>query len=107
MRAVLRPYLKLKQRWFIDEEERPDGFPHAEVAWKGDETTLTSHVLAAIDSASANDPRLKNILESSVIAAYELLDGYHGGQSWDGLSFGRSAIEPTWSRTSIEVRSTL
>lgn len=94
VRAVLRPYLKLKQRWFLDEEKRPTMFPDAEVTWNADEATLTLHVQKAVEAAPANDLHLRGILESSVNAAYELIDGYHGNRGWDGLSFGRSAIEP-------------
>lgn len=92
--AVLRPYLKLKARWFVEDEERPTAIPDAEVTWNGNEVLLTAHVLKAVDAAPAGDRRLGSLLEGSVNMAYDLLDAYHGERDWDSLSFGRSAIEP-------------
>lgn len=94
LRAVLRPYLKLKQRWYLDEEERPTAIPDAEVTWNSDEVTLTGHGQLAVDAAPPGDLRLRSLLESSLNAAYDLLDAYQGARAWDPLSFGRSAIEP-------------
>ena len=94
LRAALRPFLVLKRRWFADDLEALATIPDAEVRWNTERDSLTAHVLTSADAAPAGDPALGTMLEDSLSAAYDLLDAYHGKRRWDGLSSGRSAIEP-------------
>lgn len=93
LRAALKSYLVLKRRWFLDASDDLTTIPDAEVHWNTDEDSLTGHVLKAIDGTAPGDCALGTVLEDSLSAAYDLLDGYHGERAWDPLSFSRSAIE--------------
>ncbi|WP_364400454.1 SIR2 family protein [Pseudarthrobacter sp. LMD1-1-1.1] len=94
LRAALRPYLVLKQRWYLDDADDLTAAPDAEVRWRTEEDALTGHVLKVIEVRAPGDSILGNVLEESLSAAYDLLDSYHGQRPWDPLSVGRSAIEP-------------
>lgn len=94
LRAVLRPFLVLKQRWFLSEAEGSFAAPDAEVRWNADVESLTSHVARAVEAAEAGDQLLQSLLEDTLSAAYDLLAAYHGELTWDPLSLRRSAIEP-------------
>jgi len=94
LRAALRPYLKLKRRWFLGDVDATTALPNAEVEWAAEEYELTPHLLQAIADAPAGDSRLRRVLEESLVAAYDLLLAYHGDLTWDPLSRDRSAIEP-------------
>lgn len=94
LRAALRPYLKLKRRWFSDDADATTALPNAEVEWAANEYELTPHLLQAVGDAPAGDGHVGGVLEESLVAAYDLLLAYHGDQTWDPLSQGRSAIEP-------------
>jgi len=94
LRAILRAYLVLKRRWFLDDSENLTTVPDAEVHWNTDADSLTGHVLKVVEVTAPGDLTLGSVLEDSLSAAYDLLDAYHGQREWDPLSFGRSAIEP-------------
>lgn len=94
LRSALRPYLRLKPRWFGDEAESPTAVPNAEVAWAAEEYALTQHLLLAVQQAPAGDRALGGVLEDALQAAYELLASFHGADGWDALTYDRSAIEP-------------
>lgn len=94
LRSALRPYLKLKPRWFLGDADPATALPNAEIEWTVEENALTPHLLQAITDAPAGDSRLGGVLEESLMAAYDLLLAYHGDRNWDSLSSGRSAIEP-------------
>ncbi|MET3706149.1 hypothetical protein ABIB17_000765 [Arthrobacter sp. UYEF6] len=94
LRAILRAYLVLKRRWFLDDAENLTAVPDAEVRWNTDADSLTGHVLKVVEVTAPGDLPLGSVLEDSLRAAYDLLDAYHGQREWDPLSFSRSAIEP-------------
>ncbi|WP_129789671.1 SIR2 family protein [Promicromonospora panici] len=94
LRSVLRPFLVLKRRWFVNEPEVTTAIPDADVTWNAEEHALTQHVLLAVQTAAPGDRRLGGALEEALAGAYDLLDTYHGVRAWDPLAFGRSAIEP-------------
>lgn len=94
LRAATRPFLVLKRRWFLDGAESQAMIPDAKTNWNAGEQSLTNHVLRAVEEAPSGDLKLGAVLEESLNAAYDLLDAFHGARRWDGLSFGRSAIEP-------------
>jgi hypothetical protein len=93
LRAILRPFLVLKRRWSLGDAEELTVIPDAEVRWNSQAETLTGHVVKAVETATPGDLVLGTLLEDSLSAAYDLLDAYHGERRWDGLSYGRSAIE--------------
>jgi hypothetical protein len=94
LRAALRPFLVLKQRWFLSEADEPTALPDAEVHWNTEMDSLTGHVLKVVEAAEPGEAALGTLLEDSLSAAFDLLDAYHGEREWDSLSVGRSAIEP-------------
>ncbi|MEV0949038.1 SIR2 family protein [Promicromonospora sp. NPDC050249] len=94
LRTALRPFLKLKRRWTVDESEAATTPPDAEAAWAITEYALTQHVRLAVNKADPGDVRLGGSLEEALASAYDLHDAYHGRRVWDPLTFGRSAIEP-------------
>jgi len=94
LRAALRPFLVLKQRWFLSETEEPTALPDAEVRWNTETDSLTGHLLKVVEAAEPGEAALGTLLEDSLSAAYDLLDAYHGDREWDSLSFARTAIEP-------------
>lgn len=94
LRSALRPSLALKRRWFLSEAESATAPPDAEARWNASAESLTSHVSRLIEMSEPGDPALGSLLEDALGAAYDLLDAYFGPREWDGLSFGRSAIEP-------------
>ncbi|WP_372449708.1 SIR2 family protein [Microbacterium flavum] len=95
LRAALKPQLILKRRWYRDDADDLTAVPHAEVYWKIDEHHLTVHLNKLIDSTLAGDPVVMSMLVDALLAAYDLDEAFHSGRAdWDGLSFGRSAIEP-------------
>jgi hypothetical protein len=95
LRAALKPQLILKRRWYRDDADDPTAVPHAEIAWMIDEHHLAVHLDKLIDSTRAGDPGVMSMLVDALLAAYDLDEAFHSGRAdWDGLSFGRSAIEP-------------
>lgn len=94
LRAALRPYLVLKQRWSADEAAQLLLVPDAEVNWNSNGRTLAQHITRAIELAEPNSQVLGAVLEDTLSAAYDLLDAYHQDAVWDALSSRRSAIEP-------------
>lgn len=93
LRTALRPFLKLERRWFGGESEERTIRPDAKVTWNADDYTLTHKVLLAVQASNPGDRSLGVVLEDSIIAAYDLLDAYHGERGWDPLTHQRSAIE--------------
>lgn len=95
LRSALRPFLELKRGWGVEQvdEEREDR-PDAMVTWNSNEHKLTKHILHIVQESDARDRSLHSALEGAMIAAYDLLDAYHGKSSWDSISRHRSAIEP-------------
>ncbi|SDL90466.1 SIR2 family protein [Microbacterium azadirachtae] len=94
LRLALRPFLSLRRPWSVDGSEDSISVPGADVGWNGDEYSLTSHLVAAVQTAPPGDHSLGLALEEALTTAYDLLEAYHGEPAWDRLSFGRSAIEP-------------
>jgi tetratricopeptide (TPR) repeat protein len=94
LRAALRPFLKLERRWFVDESATRTIQPDAKVTWNSEEYALTQHVLLLVQESDPGNRSLGGVLEDAIVAAYDLLDAYHGEQGWDPLSHHRSAIEP-------------
>lgn len=94
LRTALRPLLKLERRWFVDESEERTTYPDAKVTWNSEDYALRQHVQLAVQAAAAGDLALGGALEDALVAAYELLDAYHGERGWDALSHSRSAVEP-------------
>lgn len=94
LRTALRPFLKLERRWPIGESEERTVHPDAKVTWNSEEYALTRHVLRVVQEFDAGDRSLGAVLEDAIIAAYDLLDAYHGERGWDPLAHHRSAIEP-------------
>jgi len=92
LRSALRPLLQLKPRWFVDPAEELLAVPDAEVTWQSDELTFTHHLLLGVGSRG-DTVSLGAALEDALLAAYDLLDDYHGPRDWDPLAYGRSAIE--------------
>lgn len=93
LRSVLRPYLKLRRRWFDDEASSLTSLPNAEVEWAATDYALTHHLLLSVQQAPAGDRTLGGVLEEALVSAYDLLSSFHGERGWDALSHGRSAIE--------------
>lgn len=94
LRTALRPFLKLKRRWFVDESAERTIHPDVKVTWNSEEYTLTQHVLLVVQASDPGDRSLGGVLEEAIIAAHDLLDAYHGERGWDPLAHHRSAIEP-------------
>ncbi|MDY0828716.1 SIR2 family protein [Microbacterium sp. BG28] len=94
LRAALRPFLKLERRWFLDDSAKRTIRPDAKVTWNQEEYALTQHVLLVVQESDAGDRSLGGALEDAIVAAYDLLDVYHGERGWDPLAHHRSAIEP-------------
>lgn len=94
LRTVVRPFLKLERRWLVDEAAERAIHPDAKIAWSSDEDTLTQHVPLAVQESDPGDRSLGRVLEDAIVAAYDLLDAYHGEREWDPLAYHRSAIEP-------------
>ncbi len=94
LRTALRPFLTLQHRWFVDESAAHTTSPDAKVTWNSDDYALTHHVLLVVQESGAGDRSLAGVLEDSIVAAYDLLDAYHGKRDWDPLAYHRSAIEP-------------
>lgn len=96
LRPLLRPYLKLSG--FSTSGFAKPGIhtepPHAEVAWTCYVEVFNEHVLSAVNNAPPGDPSLGNMLEASLLTAYEILSAYHGKSTWDPLGFRRSSIDP-------------
>jgi len=92
LRTVLRPFLSLKRRWFLDDTESERIIPDAEVTWNADEYILTQHLTLAVESAPPGELALGAALQESLIAAYDLLDAYDGGRDRDSLVNHRSSI---------------
>jgi hypothetical protein len=94
LRTALRPFLKLERRWFVDESTERTVHPDAKVTWNSKDYALTQHVLLVVQASNPGDRSLGGVLEDAVVAAYDLLDAYHGERGWDPLAHHRSAIEP-------------
>ena len=94
LRTALRPFLKLERRWFVDDSAERTIHPDAKVTWNSEDYALTQHVLRVVQESDAGDRSLGVALEDAIIAAYDLLDAYHGERGWDPLVHHRSAIEP-------------
>jgi hypothetical protein len=94
LRTALRPQLLLERRWFVDDPEDRTIPPDAKVTWSSEEYALTQQILLSVQAAPAGDRSLGGALEDALIAAYDLLDAYHGKRHWDPLTHDRSAIEP-------------
>ncbi|MGY5318219.1 SIR2 family protein [Neomicrococcus lactis] len=94
LRTALRPFLKLERRWFIDDSAERTIHPDAKVTWNSEEYALTQHVLLVVQASAPGDRSLGGVLEDAIMAAYDLLDDYHGERGWDSLAHHRSAIEP-------------
>jgi hypothetical protein len=92
IRAALRPFLVLKRRWILNDDDGSTP-PDAQATWQTGEDTLTGHALKVVNEAEAGDRWLGSLLEDSLSNAYDLLDGYHDERTFDALSSGRSAIE--------------
>lgn len=96
LRPLLRPYLKFSS-FSTSSLAKPDirtEPPHVEVAWTCYVKVLTEHVLSAVNNAPSGDPSLGNMLEASLLTAYEILSAYRGKSTWDPLGFRRSSIDP-------------
>lgn len=94
LRITLRPFLKLERRWFIDESVERMNQPDAKVTWNAEDYALTQCIRLVVQSSDPGHRSLGGVLEDSIIAAYDLLDAYHGERGWDPLAHHRSAIEP-------------
>lgn len=94
LRAGLRPFIALKQRWFLSEVDSRTAAPDADLRWHVDEDTLTSQLHRLVESAAPGDAGVGALLEDALGGAYDLLDAYRGTRDRDGLSHRRSAIEP-------------
>lgn len=94
LRTALRPFLKLERLWFIDESTERTIHPDAKVTWNSRDYALTKHILLVVHQSDPGDRSLGGVLEDAVVAAYDLLDAYHGERGWDALGHHRSAIEP-------------
>jgi len=94
LRAALRPFLKLERQWFVEDSAERTVRPDAKVTWNSEEYALTQHVLLIVQKSGAGDRSLGGALEDAIVAAYDLLDAYHGKRRWDPLTHHRSAIEP-------------
>lgn len=94
LRTALRPFLKLERRWFVDESAERTIHPDVKVTWNSEEYALTQHVLLVVQASDPGDRSLGGVLEEAIIAAYDLLDAYHGERGWDPLAHHRTAIEP-------------
>ncbi len=94
LRTALRPFLKLERRWFVDESVERTIHPDAKINWNSEDYALTQHVLLVVQASDPGDRSLGGALEDAIVAAYDLLDAYHGERGWDPLVHHRSAIEP-------------
>lgn len=94
LRTMLQPFLKLEQRWFVRESAKRVIHPDAKVIWNTEEYKLTQYILRIVQETDAGDRPLRGVLEESMMAAYDLLDAYHGKRAQDPISSYRSAIEP-------------
>ncbi len=95
LRMALRPFLKLERRWFVEDESSAHTIhPDAKVSWNPEGYLLTQHLELVVQSSDPGDRSLGCVLEDALVAAYDLLDAYHGERGWDPLARHRSAIEP-------------
>lgn len=94
VRAILRPFLVLNSRWYIDDSDCSTLHPDAKASWIVREPVLTEQVLFAVQTSAPQDRSLSHMLEDALLSAYELLDAYYGERHWDPLGSHRSAIEP-------------
>lgn len=100
LRTALRPLLSLKRRWILGETEAAVMIPDADVTWNAEEYAFTEHLRLAVQTATPRDLALGGALQESLVAAYDLLDAYHGERSWDPLVHHRSSIAPHAQDTS-------
>lgn len=96
LRPLLRPYLKLSGFQIPNSTKQCNHTepPHAEVTWTCHAEELTEHILSAVNNAPPGDSSLGNMLEASLLTAYEILSAYHRKSTWDPLGFRRSSIDP-------------
>lgn len=94
LRTALRPFLRLERRWFVDESTERTVHPDAKVTWNSEELALTQHVLLVVQASDPGERSLGGVLEDAIMAAYDLLDAYHGRRGSDPLAHHRSAIGP-------------
>lgn len=94
MRVALRSFVVLKRSWIPDDDEVPTTPPRAEVAWHLGEEVLNQHLMKLVEEHQPGDPALGSLLEDALCGAYELLNGFYGGGTFDSLSSHRTAIEP-------------
>lgn len=94
LRTALRPFLKLERRWFVDESAESTIYPDANISWNSEDDALTQHVKLIVQASDPGHRSLGGALEDAIVAAYDLLDAYHGERGWDPLVHHRSAIEP-------------
>lgn len=94
VRAALHPFLKLERRWFVDESAESTIYPDAKISWNSEDYALAQHVQLVVQASDPGDRSLGGALEDAIVAAYDLLDAYHGERGWDPIAHHRSAIEP-------------
>jgi hypothetical protein len=94
LRTALRPFLKLERRWFVDESAESTIHPDASISWNSEDYALDQHVQLIVQASDSGDRSLGGALEDAIVAAYDLLDAYHGERGWDPIAHHRSAIEP-------------
>lgn len=92
LRVAIRPYLGLTRRWFAS--NGPQVPPDAELRWRVDEHSITTHLLKLVNDADPGDLSVGLALEESLDLAYGILAAYDGERGHDRVSFRRSAIEP-------------
>lgn len=92
LRVAMRPHLGLTPRWFAS--DHPQVPPDAELRWRVDEHSLTTHLLKLVNDAAPGDLSVGLALEESLDLAYGILAAYDGERGHDRVSFRRSAIEP-------------
>jgi hypothetical protein len=105
LRRSLMPSLRLHQSFSWDGSVEPER-PAVELAWPVDEYALTEAWIKLSGTLTSSPGALLLAFESTLLDAYELLEGYRGLSAWDELAFRRSAIEPheqDSTRTQIDV----
>jgi hypothetical protein len=97
LHRFLRPNLSLRPSfsWGIDPAEPSHPAPTGELSWSLHINALQELRRKVEEYGLEDSLELLPILEQSVFEAYLLLETYNGPDSFDSLSFRRSAIEPT------------
>lgn len=94
LRELLRPRLELRKNVVAEIAGTGPGLPLADLAWPGSAYQVRALVAALRKSGTLSDREGFRLFEATLRAASTLMQDFHGPDSFDSLTFRRSAIEP-------------